>query len=356
MDFSRRIKEGSEGKYQGLDNGLGSINDHIYYVQRKWYYLLGGLSNSGKTTLADFMVLNAIRDANENDIPITVFYFSYEIDRETKMAQWLSNHIFSKYGIEIGAEKIAQLGDYRLDESELEVVERELPYIQKLFDSIRFTFDTTNPTGVYKELFRYYDENGTFSYEDYETIDDTGRTALDRRITGYTSNNPNEYVIVVVDHIALSKIERKYSLKENIDKLSEYAVRLKNMCGTTFIMLQQFNQGMHSVDRKKYNGEELVPQQSDFKDSGNPYQDCDTAIGIMNPLAMGLSSNNIFKYNFRRMKSKFRIVNIIKNRKGKTGVVYGYYFNPKTGCFKILPDPDLMSEEVYKKIENDQYW
>ena len=131
-----RIEQGQQGKYTGLDNGLGRINNHIYNFQRKWYYLIGGLSNTGKTTFVDFMLLNAIRDAEEQGIPIDIFYYSYEIDYETKFVQWLSNFIFYKYNIEIPPEKISGLGQYRLTQNEYDLVKMEIPHFEKLFKKI----------------------------------------------------------------------------------------------------------------------------------------------------------------------------------------------------------------------------
>ena len=347
-----RIEQGQQGKYTGLDNGLGRINNHIYNFQRKWYYLIGGLSNTGKTTFVDFMLLNAIRDAEEQGIPIDIFYYSYEIDYETKFVQWLSNFIFYKYNIEIPPEKISGLGQYRLTQNEYDLVKMEIPHFEKLFKKIQFRFDPTNPTGIYRELLQYYDEHGEFIKEKYAGFNDFGAPEQKERISGYRAKD-NRYVIVVIDHIALLNLERKFSLKENIDKMSEYAVKFRNICGTTFLILQQFNQGLHAIDRKKHKGEDLLPQQSDFKDSGNPFQDSDTALGIMNPHALDLIK--IVGYDTTRIKNNFRIVNIIKNRKGKAHVAYGYYYNPKAGYFSIIPPPGELTDTIINAVKNGQY-
>ena len=71
----------------------------------------------------------------------------------------------------------------------------------------------------------------------------------------------------------LLSLERSFTLKENLDKMSEYAVRLRNLFGLTPIFLQQYNQSLNSVDRQKFKGVDISPQQNDFKDSSNPYQD-----------------------------------------------------------------------------------
>lgn len=359
IHYQHRFNDGQVGKYVGLNNGLGRINKHIYNLQRKWYYLIGGLSNSGKTKLVDSILQNAIFDAEAQGIEMNTFYYSYEIDAETKFAEWMSNYIFAKYNTEIPPEKIAGLGENRLESHQRDLVEMEIPHLEKVFNRINFRFDPTNPTGIYKELFEFYERTGKFEYEKYRTIEKdkygNEHEVEKERIISYKHDDPSRYVVVVLDHIALCKQEMNYNLKQNIDKISEYFVWLRNICGTTFIVLQQFNQGLHSIDRKKYSGEDLMPQQNDFKDSGNPYQDSDTAIGIMNPLAMNSTSTKICGYDFTSILRNFRIINIIKNRKGRAQIMFGYYFNPKAGFFKNVPLPELLSEADVVKINDGTY-
>ena len=76
MTFEERITEGINGKYQGLNNGFKRINSFIFGIQRSCYMLIGGLSGAAKTTLLDFMLINAIQDANSKNIPINIFYYS----------------------------------------------------------------------------------------------------------------------------------------------------------------------------------------------------------------------------------------------------------------------------------------
>lgn len=122
---------------------------------------------------------------------------------------------------------------------------------------------------MYKEWWDFMKDRGTFEYEEY--IDENNETQ--KRIVAFTPTNPNEYNITAIDHLALLKRERGFDLKANIDKISEYAVTTRNLFGMTHFFLQQFNQGLNSVDRMKFKGADISPQQSDFKDSTNPYAD-----------------------------------------------------------------------------------
>src|SRR5690606_18325194 len=98
-NLRERIKEGVSGKYQGLKNGFNVLNNYIFGVQKKCYTLLGGASGVYKTTYLDFVISNAIEDANAKGIPIDVFYYSFEIDELTKKCNWASKFVFDKYGV-----------------------------------------------------------------------------------------------------------------------------------------------------------------------------------------------------------------------------------------------------------------
>lgn len=308
MQFKNRIQDGLDGKYQGLANGLKRINKYIFYVQRACNTLIGGLSGAAKTTFLDFILLNAIQDAEAKGIPINIFYYSYEIREEVKRANWMSQIIYNKYNVIIPPERIMGLGDERMNSDEQEMVESEQENLNNIFNKIMWRWETNNPTGNYKEWWDFMSARGVFEYEDY--IDENNETK--QRIIKYTLNNPLEYNITATDHIALLKRERGFSLKENIDKYSEYSVTTRNLFGMTHFFLQQFNQGLSSVDRQKFKGADISPQQTDFKDSTNPYQDFDIVLGLMNAYKMDMETCLGYNINVEdcpyNLKGMFRMV------------------------------------------------
>lgn len=340
MGYRERIYEGLEGKYKGLNNGFARLNKYLYGLQRRCYYLIGGQSGSGKTTLVNYMLLTAIADAESQGIPVDVFYYSYEIDEETTKSNWLSTIIYQKHKVVIPPEVIAGLGDNRLTDAQLRIVDAELPYLENLFTRINFRFEAENPTGIRNELVEHANKVGKFITEAYGT---EGK----RRTIGYIPDNPERYMIVIMDHMALMKHERGFNLKENIDKYSEYCIWLRNMCGFAFMNIQQFNQGLNSVDRQKFKEADLSPQQNDFKDSTNPYQDADFAIGIMNAYKMDMKQCQ--GYDLTLIKDNFRLVKLIKNRKGADNKSVGVWYMPVSGTFTELPV--LGSVELAKMYE-----
>lgn len=338
MTFKERIDAGIDNKFQGLSNGLSRINKYIFNVQRSCYTLIGGLSGSAKTKLIDFIILNALSDAQKKGISINVFYYSYEIDEMTKRAEWLAMLLYKKYNKIISPEKIKGLGDFRLDLEEQKQVEDTLPELELLFSKIMWRWETMNPTGIRKEWWDFMKPRGTFIKEPY--LDEHGEKK--ERIIKFTPTDPNEYNIVICDHIALCKNERGFSLKQNLDKLSEYAIAARNLFGMSFFFLQQFNQGLNSIERAKYKGVDISPQQNDFKDTTNPYTDADICIGLMNAYKMDMET--CLGYNINKngahnnLKDKFRMIKVVKNRLSRDNIAIGLKFIPEACYFEELDE------------------
>jgi hypothetical protein len=290
------------------------------------------------------MVIEAIQDADAQGIPISIIYYSFEIDEARKKSNWLSILIFKKYGRVIPPKKINGFGEERLSADELQIVLDEVDEVDKLFNRIKWVWEPQNPTGMYKQWWDHMKDRGTFIRESYTDENNVQK----ERIVSFTLNNPKEYNIVVGDHLALAKSEREFNLKQNIDKISEFSVIARNLFKMTFIWLQQFNQGLSSVERMKFKGADISPQQSDFKDTTNPYTDADVVLGLMNAYKMDMQT--CIGYNVNQagapynLKENFRMLKIIKNRFERDNVAIGLLFLPRTGSFIELPPSDTITK------------
>lgn len=341
MNLRERIEDGLSGKFQGLNNGFHRLNEYIFGIQRGTKYLLGGDSGCGKTSLVDFMILNALQDAIAKGIEIEIFYNSWEIKELDKKCNWCSQIIFNKYAIVIPPEKIKGLGGNRLNDEEKRIVFAELDYVEELFSKIRFSWTPVNPTGLYNDYWKFASERGTFEKENY--VDAQGATK--QKIKRYIPNNPNAYWIGVLDHLYYLRKERGFETKEVIDKWSEYSVELSNMFGYSFFNISQFNDGLSAVDRQRFKGVDLSPQKTDFKDSRNPYSDSDIVIGLMNPFKLDMDRS--LGYDITKLGKNFIMLKLLKNRLSDDNIGIGLYFNPKAGRFDELPKPDRIDYSLY---------
>lgn len=338
MDLKERILSGILGDFEGLANGFSRLNDYIFGIQKSTYYLIGAESGNFKTTLTDFMLLNAIQDAKRKGVTLNVFYYSFEIDKLTKQCNWLSQVAYQKYSKVIPPEKIKGLGKFRLNSEEQKIIENCIPDVLELFNSINFEFIPINPTGIYNKIWKFCEQRGTFEYSEY--INSEGK--VKQKIEKFIPNNPKEITLVLTDHIFHLKLEREFNTKENLDKFSQYCVELKNLFGASFINIQQFNRGISSVERVKFKGVDLAPSASDFKDTGNTYQDADIVIGLLVPYKLDIDTS--LGYDIKRLKENFVMLKVIKNRLSRDNIGIGLYVNPKAGLFTELP---LVSEINY---------
>ncbi len=350
MSLKDRVEDGKLGKFEGLNNGLGEkINNYIFGVQRKTITLIGAQSGCYKTTLLDFIVQNALQDAEAKGIKLNLFYNSFEIDKLSKQCNWLSVQIYNKYGIIIPPETIKGFGKNRLTKDEGELVDSEIPIVENMFSKINFRFKAEHPSGLYFDTWEFFKKRGIFEYEDYTDPEGIEK----KKIVKYTLNDPEEYNVMCTDHFYLLKTEKRagqqMTTKQNIDKFSEYQVELKNLFGMSFINLQQFNQGLSNVERAKFKGLDLSPSQGDFRDSTNPYSDSDCCIGLMCPNKLDME--NCMGYNVPQFRDNLLMFKIIKNRLSKDNLVTGLYVNPKNGTFKELLRPNEITSNYLQNIE-----
>lgn len=329
MNLRDRIQDGLSGKYKGLENGFTRLNNYIFGIQRKCYTLLGGASGVYKTTLVDFILSNGLADAEQKNIPIEIFYYSFEIDELTKKCNWTSKAVYDKYKIIIPPEKIKGFGNNRLTEYEQGKVDSVIDDVEDMMSKINFYYDGVNPTGIYKDIISYCDKHGTIHYEEYK--DNNG--IKQKRIQSYTPND-DRYIIIALDHLALTPMENQLLMKANIDKLSSYFIKLRNIFGCTIFAVSQFNDGLSTVERQKHKGIDLSPQQTDFKDSRSPYADADVVLGLMNPWKLDMDTCLGFDLNHHR--DKFIMLKIIKNRLSKDNIALALLAHPQSGSFEEL--------------------
>lgn len=243
MKLKERIERGISGEYQGLSNGFNRLNDYIFGIQKSTYYLIGGQSGVFKTTLVDYMLINAIEDAKKRNIKLHIFYYSYEIDKLTKQCNWLSIEAYKRFGVIISPEKVKGLGNFRLTLEEQKIIDECIPIVEDLFTYINFEFTPTNPTGIFHQAIDHFKDKGEFIYEYY--LDTEGNKQ--QKIVGFLPNDPEEITLGVLDHLYFLKKERGFSTKEVIDKHSEYCIQLRNLYGMSWINVQQFNQGLTKI-------------------------------------------------------------------------------------------------------------
>lgn len=90
------IEAGRLGKNKGISTGLSKIDNYIGGIQRATYYLLMGVSGSGKSSYALYSYI--YRPLKDNpDVNMLIIYFSLEMSGKKLLAKLLSLYIYEEY-------------------------------------------------------------------------------------------------------------------------------------------------------------------------------------------------------------------------------------------------------------------
>lgn len=283
MNIKKAIQEGIEGRNDGLSQGLVKLDIALNGFQKGTSIALGAEPKVGKSALANFLWILQLYLKNPNK-KIKWIYYSFEMSRIETEARFIAFLLWERHRIDIsynkvlGREKDEEGNKKILSEHELQcidsIIKNDIYTLFGIYDDngvktqeglIDFIEERTNPTGIRNDLMLYAKNNGEFIYETYDG-EDKGKKVVKKRIVGYKENDPELTTIIFIDHIRAMAKERGYKMKENVDKMSEYHVWLRNICRFNFIFICHLNRGISDLDRLKYHKETLYPTGDDFKD------------------------------------------------------------------------------------------
>lgn len=343
MNLIEEIDKGIAGRNLGLNIGLPKLNSVLGGLQKKVSFAVGAEKKVGKTAYSDVLfVLNPFLLNPKANIHWK--YFSFEIDRISKEAKYAAFFMAHDYGLDTivhpdntvhtlcdnyilgkkqlpDGRRIIVTPEHR--EKLIQVYEnRIIPLFGKWEKGVRtkdgkidFIEDRLNPTGIRNYLMNYAKENGKLIFEDYFT-EENGKKVKNQRIVGYEENDEDLNTIVIIDHIRAMKRERGFSMKENIDKLSEYHVWLRNLLSFSFIIISHINRSADDINRLKFMGDRIFPHAGDFKDSGNLPEDVSHVLTIFNPLDDKFNLTTHFGRELEPYKAKqnYRSIHLTDSR------------------------------------------
>jgi len=347
--LKQEIANGLEGKNNGLSMGFNRLNKYIG-IRKRIMTLVFGASGSGKTAYVhSAYILNPydhyMKTKETSGIKFKVILFSMERSKVYIIAKWLSRKIFIDTGYLIPIQKMLGWWNVKLTKEEHELILDFEWYIKDLLEVVDIIEGAQNPTGIYKYVKKYAEENGKFEQKDeYTKI--------------YIPNNPNEIVIIIEDHLGLTKMEKGMSSKkEAIDKVSEYNQWFRDVLGYSPVPVSQLTRNLSNPAFQKMDSFE--PTIDDIKESGRPGEDSDVVISIFDPSRF---KTNDVSYNVQKFidsstgANYFRSIKILKNTYGEDSIRCGMGFQGITGIFKELPKSKEMNDFEFESLFNGAYF
>lgn len=348
-DFTVAVTDGRKGMNYGLDNGLDRTNNYLYGTHRGRYYLIGADSGVGKTTVGDFMfLLHPWMCAKRLGIPFYGKYLSFEISRKEKIARWVSFFVHLLFGRDMPSDYImGRIPGLVVSDDDLSMIKVAKQYVDTILQDVQIVEGSVHPTWVFNWMVEHYEKIGTVLRE--KTTDPKKKGY----IIGFKPNDPRQVTFLYADHVALAHEEKGVvGTKAVIDKLSAYAVGMRNTFGTSIAYYQQFNTELTSIHRTNKKGEvSIAPQRIDFGDSKYTYRDADVVCGLVSPIQFDVSSYK--KFDIAQLGSYFLAMHLMKNRYGVASRMMPLFMNPISGLIQELPaDPlnAIAMEPWYQEV------
>lgn len=365
MEYFKRllkaIDDGKSGLNTGIPTGFTELDYYLGGLRKKKYILVGSNTGVGKTAFVDYAFIISplfwLLDNPDTDKKIKVFYYSFEIDIESKLVKWASLLLYLKTNTIVDPELIISAKRNKINKTEVEKIPEEIeeaikllePYYNYIEENIEIFDYAINPTGIYKQTKSYLESTGKF--EPVTKIIE----GKEKKIRVYVPNNPNQITILVVDHYGLIKSEQiagtegKSTKKQSIDKLDEYCIELRNTYQITPILISQFNRDIADITRIKLGN--VKPNLEDFKESGNTQEAADIVLAPFYPSRYDLPTYKGYVLG-EGIGRLMRFLYILKNRGAKDNICVPMRFLGECGYFEEVPNSPDDIDDIYTKIKD----
>lgn len=252
---NKKLRE--EGKYIGLPLPFPRMKKKFPYITRGRYVIITANSKIGKTQICDFIFLYWVfifqKELNTN-FKFKIIYFSLEMAKEDKIKSAISFFLWYYKGIRMSPDLISsQYDDYILGNDMLQEIENIMPIIDEFLDMITFIDEIRNPFGIYKHCVDYAEANGSYTYKEMDWKEQDGSITKKKVIDEYIADDPDEFRIVISDHISLLHPEGDQStIKEAMDNFSSVrCIKLRNRYNYLVVNVQQQSQAQEGVENIK---------------------------------------------------------------------------------------------------------
>lgn len=328
--FKKEVESGRLGRNKGTPTSLNLVNSTIGGIMKGTYYLIGALSNTGKTAFSRDIIYNIVKYSMENKIKVNILDFSLEMNTTDNLAAMVSKKIYEEQNAVLTRNQIFSRTSILKDSQNKIVTSNEVDHFLDTFESIvKIYEDDLTPSRFHRTVFEYAQDHGSFKNKQTTKIGEAGI---------YTPHDPSLLTILLIDTVNLVEPEMSQHIKQAIDSVSRHCVRFRKYCNFTPIVIQQFNSDIDSAERRK---RVTAPTTKDWEDSRRPYRDCDIALGLYNPYHH--DQETYLDYDIVTLKNWFRTIHVMKNRFGEVGEVIPTLFKGAIGRFEDMPPPEELA-------------
>ena len=344
------------GQLNCIPSPFKRFNEDFIGIEQACYYTITSFTKGGKSQFTSYTFIYKplmFCYYTKADVDIKILYFPLEETPERIMQRFISwlLYDFSKGEIRISPRDLRSTTNAVSQEILDIIASDEIQDIIKYFEEhVIFPEESGNPTGIYKYCKQYAEEHGKVYTKRGKYKDELGviqeREVFDR----YEQDNPNEYRLIIIDTINLIDTERGMSLKQSMDKLSEYLAKyLRNRYNYSPVVIQQ--QAFESEGNEAFKMGRVRPSVAGLGDSKYTSRDSNVVLGLFSPFRFALKEYE--GYDISKFKDNIRFLEMIVNRDGEMGGLCPLFFDGAVCQFNELPKPNDIEgiNKVYTYLE-----
>lgn len=345
------------GQLNCIPSPFERFKDDFIGIEQSCYYTITSFTKGGKSQFTSYTFIYRplmFCYFTKADVDIKILYFPLEETPERILQRFISWLLFdfSKGKIRISPRDLRSTTS-AVSKEILDIINSdEIQDILKYFeDHVIFPEESGNPTGIYKYCRQYAETHGKVYTRKVETKDELGNTRTIEVFDRYEQDNPNEYRLIIIDTINLVDTEKGMTLKQSMDKLSEYCAKyLRNRYYYSPVIIQQ--QAFEQEGNEAFKLGRVRPSVAGLGDSKYTSRDSNVVLGIFSPFRFAIKEYE--GYDISKFKDNIRFLEMIVNRDGEMGGLCPLFFDGAVCRFDELPLPNdkVGIQKVYKYIES----
>ena len=346
-----------DGKVNCIPSPFTSFRQDFVGIEQETYYCVTANQKAAKSQFTSFMFLyTPILYAYEHPdkVRVRIFYAPLEESKRKVTMRFMRYLLYVHSGFKIRVsqqELTSTLEGNPINERVLQLLEsEEYKKIMGFFESHVTFLEDRNPTGCYKAIVKYACEHGERIKQPLTITDEFGETKTVEKIVGYKPLDPDEYVIIIADHVGLLQEERGLDKRLTIRKYSEYMMELRDYYRYIPVIVQQQSSEVQSIDAFKLN--RISPTPGALADCKDTRYDVNVMLGLTNPYAAHITTYpGSGGYDITKLRDHQRFLEVMLTRDGTANAIKALYFDGAVSYFKELPGPNNpIYEEYMEKV------
>ena len=327
-----------EGQLNCIPSPFKRFSNDFIGIEQACYFTITSFTKGGKSQFTSYTFIYKplmFCYYTKADIDYKVIYFPLEETPERILQRFISWLLFefSKGKIRISPRDlrstITPVSAEVLDIINSPDIQDVIEYFE---EHVIFPEESANPTGIYKYCKQYAENHGTVYTKKGKYKDELGVLREVEVFDRYEQEDPNEYRLIIIDTINLIDTERNMTLKQSMDKLSEYCAKyLRNRYHYSPVIIQQ--QAFESEGNEAFKLGRVRPSVAGLGDSKYTSRDSNVVLGLFSPFRFALKEYE--GYDISRFKDNIRFLEMIVNRDKHNYLYYIMILFKHGKCYKL---------------------